>query len=53
MSTKTFFVHLNTFYEPLQNALVQGNLLFNHRNEIIIKYAKLKNDAGIIGATLI
>jgi len=41
------------FFEPLRETLIQGNLLFNHRNEIIIKYAKLKNDAGIIGATLI
>ena len=41
------------FYEPLKKALLQGNLLFNHRHDIIIKLAKLKNDAGIIGATLI
>ena len=41
------------FFEPLKETLIQGNLLFNHRNEIIIKYAKLKNDAGIIGAALI
>ena len=49
----SFSEYSNIFFEPLQQTLVEGNLLFNHRNEIIIKYAKLKNDAGIIGATLI
>lgn len=49
----SFSEYGNIFYEPLKEALLQGNLLFNKRNEIIIKYAKLKNDAGIIGATLI
>ena len=49
----SFSEYDNIFFEPLRQTLVQGNLLFNHRNEIIIKYAKLKNDAGIIGATLI
>ena len=49
----SFSEYGNIFYEPLKDALLEGNLLFNHRNEIIIKYAKLKNDAGIIGATLI
>jgi len=39
--------------EPLKKALLEGNLLFNKRDDIIIKHAKLKNDAGIIGATLI
>lgn len=39
--------------EPLKRALIDGNLLFNKRDDIIIKHAKLKNDAGIIGATLI
>lgn len=38
--------------EPLKKALLQGNLLFNKRDDIIIKHAKFKNDAGIIGATL-
>lgn len=38
---------------PLKKKLLEGNLLFNKRDDIIIKYAKLKNDAGIIGATLI
>ena len=49
----SFSEYGNIFFEPLKETLLQGNLLFNHRNEIIIKYAKLKNDAGIIGATLI
>ncbi len=38
--------------EPLKKALLSGNLLFNKRDDIIIKHAKFKNDAGIIGATL-
>lgn len=49
----SFSEYGNIFFEPLRNALLQNNLLFNHRDDIIIKYAKLKNDAGIIGATLI
>lgn len=49
----SFSEYGNIFYEPLKDTLLQGNLLFNRRNEIIIKYAKLRNDAGIIGATLI
>lgn len=49
----SFAEYENIFYEPLKQALLQGNLLFNHRHDIIIKLAKLKNDAGIIGATLI
>ena len=48
----SFSEYGNIFFEPLKETLLQGNLLFNRRNEIIIKYAKLKNDAGIIGATL-
>ena len=39
--------------EPLKQQLLTGNLLFNKRNDIIIQLAKFKNDAGIIGATLI
>ena len=49
----SFSEYSNIFFEPLKETLLQGNLLFNKRNEIIIKYAKLKNDAGIIGAALI
>ena len=43
----------DVFLEPLKKLLQEGNLLFNKRCDIIIKLAKLKNDAGIIGATLI
>ena len=43
----------DVLFEPLKQALLTGNLLFNKRNDIIIKHAKLKNDAGIIGAALI
>ena len=39
--------------EPLKKRILDGNLLFNKRNDIIIQLAKFKNDAGIIGATLI
>lgn len=49
----SFAEYENIFYEPLKQAILQGNLLFNPRHDIIIKLAKLKNDAGIIGATLI
>ena len=48
----SFAEYKDILYEPLKKALLQGNLLFNHRCDIIIKLAKLKNDAGIIGATL-
>ena len=41
------------FVEPLKKALIEGDLLFNKRCDIIIKLAKFKNAAGIIGATLI
>ena len=49
----SFAEYKDIFYEPLKQTLLQGNLLFNKRCDIIIKLAKLKNDAGIIGATLI
>lgn len=49
----SFAEYENIFYEPLKSLLLSGNLLFNQRHDIIIKLAKLKNDAGIIGATLI
>ena len=48
----SFSEYGNIFFNPLKETLLHSNLLFNSRNEIIIKYAKLKNDAGIIGATL-
>lgn len=49
----SFAEYEGILYEPLKNALINGNLLFNKRCDIIIKLAKLKNDAGIIGATFI
>lgn len=49
----SFAEYRDILYEPLKIALLQGNLLFNNRCDIIMKLAKLKNDAGIIGATLI
>ena len=48
----SFAEYKDILYDPLKKALLQGNLLFNHRCDIIIKLAKLKNDAGIIGSTL-
>ena len=49
----SFAEYEEILYNPLKEALLQGNLLFNQRHDIIIKLAKLKNDAGIIGATLL
>ena len=49
----SFAEYENIFKQPLEKTLVEGNLLFNRRDNIFIKHAKLKNDAGIIGATLI
>ena len=49
----SFAEYKEIFYEPFKKALLQQNLLFNKRDDIIIKLAKLKNDAGIIGATLV
>ena len=39
--------------ENLKNRILNGNLLFNQRSDIIIKSAILKNDAGIIGASML
>ena len=49
----SFAEYEDILYRPLKNALLNGNLLFNKKCDIIIKLAKHKNDAGIIGATLI
>ncbi len=49
----SFAEYEDILYQPLKKALLSGNLLFNKRCDIIIKLAELKNDAGIIGATLI
>lgn len=48
----SFAEYKDIFYNPLKKALIEGNLLFNKRSDIILKLAKLKNDAGIIGATI-
>ncbi len=37
--------------DKLKDKLINSNLLFNRRGNIIIKTAKLGNDAGIIGAS--
>ena len=49
----SFAEYEEILYEPLKRKLLEGNLLFNKRDDIIIKHAQLKNDAGILGATLI
>jgi len=39
--------------DRLKERILNSNLLFNNRKEIVIKAAKLGNDAGVIGASLI
>lgn len=39
--------------EEIKDKIINGNLLFNSRNDIILKSALLKNDAGIIGASML
>lgn len=39
--------------ENLKQKILNKNLLFNHRDDLIIKSALLKNDAGIIGASML
>lgn len=39
--------------DDLKNKLINSNLLFNSRKSIEILSAKLKNDAGIIGASML
>lgn len=39
--------------EKLKKKILNGNLLFNPRSDIMIKSALLKNDAGIIGASML
>ena len=38
------------FLEPIKERIINSDLLFNRRNSIDIRIAKLGNDAGIIGA---
>ena len=46
------FTHFSyMFIDDIKNLLINSNLLFNKRNDIDIRIAKLGNDAGIIGAT--
>ena len=47
-----FVDYSEIFLEPLKQKILTTNLLFNERNDIILKLAKLGNDAGIIGASL-
>ena len=47
------FTHFSyMFEEEIKNALVKSSLLFNKREDIDLRIAKLGNDAGIIGATI-
>lgn len=47
-----FVDYSDILIEPLKKQILTTNLLFNKRNDIILKLAKLGNDAGIIGASL-
>lgn len=48
------FVHFeDVLLDRLKKNLLESNLLFNKRENIIIKLAVLGNDAGIIGASLL
>lgn len=48
------FVYFEEFIlEKLKERIFLGNLLFNKRDDIIIKSAILANDAGIIGASML
>lgn len=49
----SFVYFKDIFVEDLKNKILSGNLLFNKREDIIIRTATLGNDAGIIGTTLI
>ncbi len=47
------FVHYSSMFEKeLKDMLLNSSLLFNKRENLDIRYAKLGNDAGIIGATI-
>ena len=48
------FVFFEEFLlEKLKSKIISGNLLFNKRDDIIVKSAILANDAGIIGASML
>lgn len=47
------FSNFSEFFEDkIKKALINSNLLFNKREDIDLRIAKLGNDAGIIGATI-
>ncbi len=47
------FTHFSYFFEnAIKQELIKSNLLFNKRESIDLRIAKLGNNAGIIGATL-
>ena len=48
----SFVYYEEIFLETLKKTLLEKNLLFNERKEIVIQTAILDNDAGMIGATL-
>ena len=48
----SFVYYEEIFLEKLKTKLLNDNLLFNERKEIIIQTAILDNDAGMIGAIL-
>ena len=48
----SFVFYEEIFLEKLKNKIINDNLLFNERKEIIIQTDILDNDAGIIGSTL-
>ena len=48
------FVYFEEFLlDKIKEKIISGNLLFNKRDDIIIKSAILANDAGIIGASML
>lgn len=49
----SFSYYEEVFMDKLKYSLLENNLLFNERKDIIINTAILNNDAGIIGASLI
>ena len=47
------FAHFGyMFKDIIKNKLINSNLLYNKRNDLDLRIAKLGNDAGIIGATI-
>lgn len=47
------FAHFSEFFEDkIKDGLINSSLLFNRREDLDLRMAKLGNDAGIIGATI-